>query len=546
MNNIEPIEKMSIEQQWWYANLLANSEFVPKPLKNKPNEIFITIQYGKELGISPMASVHGIAIINGTPTIYGDLLVSLMIRHEDFEDFNFTFTQTENEGLVCECVVKRKGREPFSTTYSQSDARKAGLDKKANWTNYLKQMLMRRSLNIAFHYVFPDALFTGLAISNTPCGEDTVNEKTLVAQTPLINKKDNAVPKTSDSPLPKVSKPVSPVLSSKKNTDEPVKDMLNSDLPTPEEIDSILEISATSSTTFNNRVALSEYYHQAFNNTLVDDNKYILAILLIVLKEHLNSNEVNEKLVKMVTENGITCTNESLTSDNIHTALSESMIKKTISRLIVWLSKRIKCIEEILNFTKKTGYPETYLIQKSTFALENTILCEYSSKEPKLAFSLEYQKLISEISLEDDLSRIPLEDLMDITDRISLETSIIAKSGQKTISPDLVKELETNMQEMGVSPLVALQPFLDYPDIRLVETTIYDNVVKYCYYLYTIKNEPCDYLTDSEVFDIMEKYVSENKQTSDISLMVCGTRKIEFRTIPKNLMKKMIDGNTKL
>lgn len=546
MNNVEPIEKMSIEQQWWYANLLANSEFVPKPLKNKPNEIFITIQYGKELGISPMASVHGIAIINGTPTIYGDLLVSLMIRHEDFEDFNFTFTQTENEGLICECVVKRKGREPFATTYSQGDARKAGLDKKANWTNYLKQMLMRRSLNIAFHYVFPDALFTGLTIANTPCGEDTVNEKTLVAKTPLINQKDNVVPKVSDSSLPKVNKPISPVLSSKKNTDEPAKDILNSDLPTPEKVDSILEISATSPTNFSNRKHLSEFYHQVFNNTSADENKHMLAILLIILKEHLNSNEVNGKLIKMVTESGITCTNESLTCDNIHNALSESVIKKAISRLIAWLPKRIKCIEEILNFTKETGYPETHLIQRSTFTSENTILCEFSSKEPKFAFSLEYQKLITEISLEDDLSRIPLENLVDITSRIALEKSVIAKSGKKTISPDLVKKLETTMQEMGVSPLVALQPFLDYPDVRLIETTIYDNVVKYCYYLYTIKNEPCVYLTDLEVFDIMEKYVSENKQTSDISLMVCGTRKIEFRLIPKNLMKKMIDGDTNL
>src|SRR5882757_7335309 len=62
-----------------FSKMLAHSSFVPKEFRGKPDEILAAIQYGFELGVGPMQALQNIAVINGKPSVYGDLALALVL-----------------------------------------------------------------------------------------------------------------------------------------------------------------------------------------------------------------------------------------------------------------------------------------------------------------------------------------------------------------------------------------------------------------------------------------------------------------------------------
>src|ERR1700675_2806847 len=55
------------------AKLIASSELAPKDYKGKPGNCLIAMQLGAELGVAPMQAIQNIAVINGRPSVWGDL-----------------------------------------------------------------------------------------------------------------------------------------------------------------------------------------------------------------------------------------------------------------------------------------------------------------------------------------------------------------------------------------------------------------------------------------------------------------------------------------
>lgn len=144
----------NLDEAMKYAELISNSDFCPKDHKGKPGNVLIAIQYGAELGLSPMQCLQNISIINGRPCVWGDALLGLVMSKSCFVSID------ENvKNGVATCTVRRKNKEPVTTTFSIDDAKRAGLwGKVGPWTNYPNRMLQMRARSFALRDLFPDVL----------------------------------------------------------------------------------------------------------------------------------------------------------------------------------------------------------------------------------------------------------------------------------------------------------------------------------------------------------------------------------------------------
>jgi hypothetical protein len=141
-----------------FAELIAQSAFVPKDFRGKPGDIMAAIMYGMELGISPMAALQNIAVINGKPSVYGDLLLALCLGHPSTEYIKeATFEDIAKTGVAW-CEAKRVNREPVKRTFSVEQAKQARLTEKDIWKAYQARMLMMRARGFTLRDAYADVL----------------------------------------------------------------------------------------------------------------------------------------------------------------------------------------------------------------------------------------------------------------------------------------------------------------------------------------------------------------------------------------------------
>lgn len=114
------------------------------------------IVMGRELGLSAIASLRGIHVIEGRPSLSAGLMVALVLRSGLAEYFEpVTISDT-----VATFVTKRKGaRREVTLTHSIEMAEQAGLVKpNSNWLKVPTDMLVARCQARLARLVYPDLL----------------------------------------------------------------------------------------------------------------------------------------------------------------------------------------------------------------------------------------------------------------------------------------------------------------------------------------------------------------------------------------------------
>jgi len=148
------------------AKLLASSDFVPKDFKGKPGNCFLAMQMGAELGVPPLQALQNIAIINGRPSIWGDLALAVVQANPDYEDHREFFTGNPfDDNYTAVFQIKRKGQAWHEVKFSVADAKQAKLWQKRGyngqdtpWITNPKRMLQMRSRGFGLRDKFADAL----------------------------------------------------------------------------------------------------------------------------------------------------------------------------------------------------------------------------------------------------------------------------------------------------------------------------------------------------------------------------------------------------
>ena len=156
--------------------------FCPKDFLGKPEQILCAIQYGLEIGLSPMQALQSIAIINGKPSIYGDGLMALCQSFCECEDIKEEF---DHKTMTATCIVKRKGRSPVVHQWDVAKAKQANLwDKTGPWKQYPERMLQMRARGFALRDAFADRL-KGIITAEEARDYPTQEERQLKVVTPI-------------------------------------------------------------------------------------------------------------------------------------------------------------------------------------------------------------------------------------------------------------------------------------------------------------------------------------------------------------------------
>ena len=149
----------SVEQIEMLAKIISRSDLAPKDYRGKPENTMVAIMMGQEIGVSPMQAVQGIAVINGRPSVWGDLLLALCRAHPQCQGIDESL-EYDNAGNVIAAVCKaRRNNHTQERRFSVEDAKRAGLwTKDGPWKQYPNRMLQMRARGFCLRDVFADAL----------------------------------------------------------------------------------------------------------------------------------------------------------------------------------------------------------------------------------------------------------------------------------------------------------------------------------------------------------------------------------------------------
>lgn len=171
------LKPMNLNDAWRMAQYYAASGLLPDRYKS-PEMVLTATQFALELGLKPLSALRQIAVVKGTPTVFGDLPLSMCLASgkmewikEKYFDKDSKEISMENKNLSAQvyaatCIVKRRGDpEPLEAFFTMSDAERAGLTKiNGPWITYPKRMLRYRARSQALKDKFPDCL-NGISIA---------------------------------------------------------------------------------------------------------------------------------------------------------------------------------------------------------------------------------------------------------------------------------------------------------------------------------------------------------------------------------------------
>lgn len=152
----------SFDDVWRMSDMIAQSDLAPKDYKGKPGNVMIAWQTGVELGItSPLQAIQNIAVINGRPTIWGDMMLAICRAAPAWSEADFQeWIEGEGAQAVAHCTVRRRPNGNVTHyTFSMTDAKDAGLlGKQGPWQQYPKRMMQMRARGFALRDTFTPEL----------------------------------------------------------------------------------------------------------------------------------------------------------------------------------------------------------------------------------------------------------------------------------------------------------------------------------------------------------------------------------------------------
>jgi hypothetical protein len=164
-------------------------------------QAMVKVLAGAEIGLPPFASMSGIHIVNGKPTLGANLIATLV---KNDPRYDYRVKRADNE--ACVLAWYEGGAAVGESSFSIQEANAAGLTGKQTWKAYASDMLFARALTRGARRYAP-GIFGGAPIY-TPdeMGVDT-DEDGHIVQGEVINvtppaANGKAQPATDSGPLP--------------------------------------------------------------------------------------------------------------------------------------------------------------------------------------------------------------------------------------------------------------------------------------------------------------------------------------------------------
>jgi hypothetical protein len=161
-----------------YARALAESGLLPAAYRKQPANILWAVEYGDMLGLSTMAAITGVHVIEGKPTASAGLISALVRRaghklrvHGDADAATCQIIRSDDQGYT------------FTVTFTAKDAQAAGLLGKDVWKKYRPSMLKARAITQCARDACEEALF-GLHYTPEELGANVDEDGVVVENAP--------------------------------------------------------------------------------------------------------------------------------------------------------------------------------------------------------------------------------------------------------------------------------------------------------------------------------------------------------------------------
>jgi hypothetical protein len=149
-----------------YAKALADSGLLPAAYRLHPANVLYAVEYGDMLGLSPMAAITGIHIIEGKPSASSGLISALVRRA------GHRLRVTGNDREATARIVRADDPDfTFEAKWTLDRAKAADLLGKGTWKKYPAAMLKARAISEVARDACEEALF-GLHYTPEELGAD--------------------------------------------------------------------------------------------------------------------------------------------------------------------------------------------------------------------------------------------------------------------------------------------------------------------------------------------------------------------------------------
>jgi hypothetical protein len=149
MTMTEGRELMTLEETMSLGTVLVKSGYFKDA--RDASQAVVKVLAGREMGFGPIASMQGINIIQGQPSIGANLLGAAVKRTNKY---NYRVVHLDNDRA--ELAFFENGQEVGRSTFSMDDAQRAGLNTKQNWKQWPRNMLFSRALSNGTRWYCPD------------------------------------------------------------------------------------------------------------------------------------------------------------------------------------------------------------------------------------------------------------------------------------------------------------------------------------------------------------------------------------------------------
>jgi hypothetical protein len=148
------------------ANVVTNTEFVPKGLRGKPEAVIAALLAGRDIGVAPMQALQHINVIDGKIVYAAELLTAKIRQH------GHSLVMQYGDGAVKVTGRRADTGDEHSVVWDRQRAQQAGLTGKSNWRMYERSMLTWRAVTELSRFLFADLTMGLISYTEEELGED--------------------------------------------------------------------------------------------------------------------------------------------------------------------------------------------------------------------------------------------------------------------------------------------------------------------------------------------------------------------------------------
>lgn len=145
-------------------------------------QIGVKVLAGREMGFGPFASVNGVHIVEGKPTIGANLMAAAV---KASGRYNYRVIRMDDQ--ACELTFFEAGENVGVSAFTIEDAKRAGVkftssnNRPTSWAKFPRNMLFARALSNGVRWYCPDVFMGSVVYTPDELGADVDDEGNLVA-----------------------------------------------------------------------------------------------------------------------------------------------------------------------------------------------------------------------------------------------------------------------------------------------------------------------------------------------------------------------------